>query len=85
VLDFCSESVAHHILSQVLGAHIAQIRTVILPWSNRKDVEYDVPLEVQQSMKFVYVRTVEEVIDAAFGEGKVFLKLQPALMFDSHL
>ncbi|KAI0063341.1 hypothetical protein BV25DRAFT_418853 [Artomyces pyxidatus] len=57
------------IKEKVLGAHRAQITKVILPWANRKDVEHDVPKEVRQSMQFVYVKTVREALDAAFGTG----------------
>lgn len=42
---------------------------MILPWANRKDVEYDVPPEVRSSMQFAFVRTVEEALEAAFGKG----------------
>ncbi|TFY58724.1 hypothetical protein EVJ58_g6240 [Rhodofomes roseus] len=59
------------IKEKVLGAHRAQITKVILPWSNRKDVEHDVPKEVRAQMQIVFVRTVEEVLEAAFGKGVV--------------
>ncbi|KAJ3543259.1 hypothetical protein NM688_g5881 [Phlebia brevispora] len=57
------------IKEKVLGAHRAGITKVILPWSNRKDVEHDVPKEVKVAMQFAYVRTVEEALEAAFGKG----------------
>ena len=57
---------------QVLGAHRAQITKVILPSAHQKDVEYDIALEIRNSMQFIFVRTVEEVIEAAFGEGIVW-------------
>ena len=57
------------IKEKVLGAHRAQVTKVILPWANRKDVEHDVPLEVRTEMQFVFVRTMEEVLEAAFGKG----------------
>ena len=57
------------IKEKVLGAHRAQVTKVILPWANRKDVEHDVPLEVRAEMQFVFVRTMEEVLEAAFGKG----------------
>lgn len=44
---------------------------VILPWANRKDVEHDVPLEVRTEMEFVFVRTLEDVLEAAFGKGVI--------------
>lgn len=42
---------------------------MILPWANRKDVDHDVPLEVKAAMQFVFVRTMEETLEAAFGKG----------------
>ncbi|CCM03218.1 uncharacterized protein FIBRA_05342 [Fibroporia radiculosa] len=56
------------IKEKVLGAHRARITKVIMPWGNRQDVEHDVPLEIRQQMKFVFVRTLEEVLEAAFGK-----------------
>ncbi|KIM90045.1 hypothetical protein PILCRDRAFT_812855 [Piloderma croceum F 1598] len=57
------------IKEKVLGAHRAQIKKVILPWANRKDVEHDVALEIRNEMQFVFVRTVVEALEAAFGKG----------------
>ncbi|KIM41792.1 hypothetical protein M413DRAFT_445015 [Hebeloma cylindrosporum] len=57
------------IKEKVLRAHRAQITKVILPWANRKDVEHDVALEVRNEMEFVFVRTVREALEAAFGKG----------------
>ncbi|KAF9472048.1 ATP-dependent protease La [Pholiota conissans] len=57
------------IKEKVLGAHRAQITKVILPWANRKDVEHDVALEIRNEMEFVFVRTVREALEAAFGKG----------------
>lgn len=42
---------------------------MILPRSNRKDVEHDVPAEVMSKMEIVYVSRVEEALEAAFGPG----------------
>ena len=44
---------------------------MILPWANRKDVKLDVPDEVQNSMEFVFVRTVQEALEATFGQGTI--------------
>jgi ATP-dependent Lon protease len=52
---------------QVLGAHREGINKVILPRANRKDVEHDVPKEIINVMRFVYVSRVEEALEAAFG------------------
>ena len=49
---------------KVLAAHRTGLRTVILPYRNADDLE-DVPDEIKQTMKFVYVKTVDEVIEAA--------------------
>ncbi|KAI9068824.1 ATP-dependent protease La [Trametes sanguinea] len=57
------------IKEKVLGAHRAKMTKVILPWANRKDVEHDVPPEVRAEMQFVFARTMEEVLEAAFGKG----------------
>lgn len=59
------------IKEKVLGAHRAQITKVILPWANRKDVKLDVPDEVRNSMEFVFVRTVQEALEVAFGQGTI--------------
>lgn len=56
------------IKEKVLGAHRAQITKVIVPWANRKDVEHDVAPEIRNEMEFVFVRTVEEALEAAFGK-----------------
>jgi ATP-dependent Lon protease len=73
---------------QVLGAHRAQITKVILPWGNRKDVEYDVAMEIRNEMEFVYVRTVGEVLEAAFGKnGLVWRRGEgaPTVLLESRL
>ncbi|KAJ7066744.1 ATP-dependent protease La [Mycena amicta] len=57
------------IKEKVLGAHRAQITKVIIPWANRKDVEHDVAPEIQRVMEFVFVRTVNEALEAAFGKN----------------
>jgi len=53
----------------VLGAHRARVTKVVLPWGNRKDVEHDVALEIRNEMEFVFVRSVQEALEAAFGKG----------------
>ncbi len=49
---------------KVLAAHRAGLRTVILPRSNEQDLD-DVPKDIKQEMKFIFVDTVDEVIEAA--------------------
>ncbi|KAJ3994999.1 ATP-dependent protease La [Lentinula boryana] len=59
------------IKEKVLGAHRAQIRKVILPYANRKDVEHDVAPEIRNAMEFVFVRDLQEALEAAFGKGVI--------------
>jgi ATP-dependent Lon protease len=49
---------------KVLAAHRAQIKRVILPSQNRKDME-EVPEEPQRDMEFVFVENVKQVFDEA--------------------
>ena len=49
---------------KVLAAHRNGLRTVILPKRNRFDLD-DVPDEIKNDMQFVYVETMDEVLDAA--------------------
>ncbi len=49
---------------KVLAAHRAQIRKVILPAQNKKDME-DVPEEPKRDMEFVFVEHVRQVFDEA--------------------
>jgi ATP-dependent Lon protease len=68
-----------------LGAHRANITKVILPYANRKDVEQDVPLEVRSSMRFIYAKTVEEALEAAFGKGKLNWRSKGDILIESRL
>ncbi|KAJ7626429.1 ATP-dependent protease La [Mycena polygramma] len=68
------------IKEKVLGAHRAQITKVILPWANRKDVEHDVAMEIQSVMEFVFVRTVNEALVAAFGKNTLGWRNGPLLL-----
>lgn len=65
---------------KVLGAHRAQIRKVILPWANRKDVEHDVSPEIRREMQFCFVRTIDEALEAAFGQGTLGWRRQAVLL-----
>jgi ATP-dependent Lon protease len=49
---------------KVLAAYRAQIKKVILPAQNRKDME-DVPKEPQRDMEFIFVENVREVFNEA--------------------
>ncbi|KAJ3295152.1 hypothetical protein HK104_002962, partial [Borealophlyctis nickersoniae] len=56
------------IKEKVLAAHRGGIKRVILPFRNQKDL-VDVPANVRQDIEFITVKTVWEVLDAAFGAG----------------
>ncbi len=53
---------------KVLAAHRAGLIRVILPNRNAKDLD-DVPEEVRKQIKFVFIRTIDELFDAVFGGG----------------
>ncbi len=52
------------IKQKVLGAHRAGVRTIILPAENEKDL-FDIPQDVLDGVKFHFVETVDEVLEAA--------------------
>ena len=62
---------------KVLAAHRTGLRTVILPRRNEQDLD-DVPDEIKQSMKFVYVDTVDEVIESSLEPGIKYKKAKTA-------
>jgi ATP-dependent Lon protease len=49
---------------KVLAGHRNGLRTIILPKRNEQDLD-DVPDEIKKTMKFVFVDTVDEVLDSA--------------------
>jgi ATP-dependent Lon protease len=49
---------------KVLAAHRAGLKTVILPDRNEADLE-DLPEEVRQALHFIFVETVDQVLEAA--------------------
>jgi len=55
------------IKEKILAAHRAGVRTIVLPERNRKDMD-DLPSRVKSEVTFIHVRTVMEVLDAAFGD-----------------
>jgi ATP-dependent Lon protease len=54
---------------KLLAARRAKIKTVILPEPNRRDLD-DLPKEVRDDLKFVFVEHVREVFEAALLEPK---------------
>jgi ATP-dependent Lon protease len=53
---------------KVLAAARAGLKTVILPRHNEKDLD-ELPEEICNKMNFVLVDTVDEVLQAALGNG----------------
>jgi ATP-dependent Lon protease len=58
------------IKEKVLAANRAGITKVLLPWENKKDME-DIPDKVKRRIEFVFVKTMDEVLQHALvKEGK---------------
>ncbi len=55
------------IKEKMLAAHRAGIKRIVLPERNAKDV-VDVPEEIREQMDIVYVKTVDDVLDAVLEE-----------------
>lgn len=49
---------------KVLAAHRAGIKTVIAPVENKKDID-DIPPEVKKDLKFVFAKTMDDVLKVA--------------------
>ncbi|MFL5656112.1 MAG: endopeptidase La [Ktedonobacteraceae bacterium] len=60
------------IKEKVLAAYRSGIRTVILPKKNEQDLLEDLPKELREQMRFVFVTDIREVLNAALegGSGK---------------
>ncbi|MEW6084340.1 MAG: endopeptidase La [Chloroflexota bacterium] len=54
---------------KVLAAHRNGLKTVILPKRNEQDVD-DVPDEIKETMKFIFVETVDEVLASALEASR---------------
>ncbi|HVN14963.1 MAG TPA: endopeptidase La [Anaerolineales bacterium] len=57
------------IKEKVLAAHRNGLRTILLPRRNEQDLE-DVPSEVRESMKFIPVDTVDDVLKSALESAE---------------
>ncbi|MFT3744925.1 MAG: endopeptidase La [Pyrinomonadaceae bacterium] len=55
---------------KLLAARRAKIKTVILPAPNERDLE-DLPQEVRDDLKFIFVENVRQVFDVALRETKM--------------
>ncbi|MEO0107815.1 MAG: endopeptidase La, partial [candidate division WOR-3 bacterium] len=58
------------IKEKVLAAHRAGITVVLLPEENRKDLA-EIPRKVRQGLRFVFVKTIEDVHRFLFRNGQV--------------
>ena len=54
---------------KVLAAKRAGIKTVILPEKNKNDLD-DVPEDLRKEMNFIFVDTIDQVIEAALDSKK---------------
>ncbi len=54
---------------KILAAHRAGLKTVILPFDNKKDLD-DIPAEIRRDLKFRFVRDIDEVLKVALKNGK---------------
>ena len=67
---------------KVIGAHLAGIKTVVLPKENEKDLE-DIPKYVLKDLEFKFVETMDEVLEVALVKnGK---RLEPILPKSQYL
>jgi len=55
------------IKEKVLAARRSGIRTVVLPYANRKNLE-EIPRALRRDMTFTFVKHVQEVFDSVLGE-----------------
>lgn len=62
---------------KLLAARRAKIKTVILPEPNKRDLE-DLPQEVRDDLKFVFVENVRQVFDTALLPAKPAARLAAA-------
>ncbi len=58
------------IKEKVLAAYRAGSKTVILPKRNEADLE-EIPDEVMETIDFIFADTIEDVLEAALGDGYV--------------
>jgi len=57
------------IKEKVLAAHRNGLKTVILPKRNEYDLD-DVPEEIKKKIQFIFVETVDEVLEAALEKQR---------------
>ncbi|MSP11378.1 MAG: endopeptidase La [Chloroflexi bacterium] len=71
------------IKEKVLGAHRAELDTIILPRRNAKDVE-ELPENVRKDLKFIFAETIDEVLAAALQEKPVREPIEPIASSPEH-
>lgn len=54
---------------KVLAAKMAEVKTVLVPKENEKDIE-EIPEEVKEGLEILFVETMEEVADLALLKQK---------------
>ena len=54
---------------KIIGAHRAGIKKIILPQENEKDLD-EVPIDVKNSIEFVFVKNYKEIYKELFKVGK---------------
>ncbi len=57
------------IKEKILAAHRAGLKTIILPADNKKDIEEDIPKEIQKDLTFKFVKNIDEVLKVALRNG----------------
>lgn len=62
---------------KVLGAHRAGIKTILLPYRNRKD-QQDLPANVREDLRLVFVKHMSDVFAEVWGHSADSLNLIPS-------
>jgi ATP-dependent Lon protease len=52
---------------KVLAAHRADVKTIVLPKDNEKDLE-EIPNNIRKDLKFIFADDVDDVLDAALNK-----------------
>ena len=53
----------------VIGAHRAGIRTILLPKENEKDLD-EIPEDVKRRTKFIFIKNYQEIYKELFEVGR---------------